>query len=146
MKLAFAAAGAAALIALTATDAAADIKQLRTPAGPGSAGCIWGSADPEADQEETLRCDFRRGERRPPRRPDDCELDWGGAFVLPTDGRAHRICRGDTAYPPGAEVLRFGRRWRAGSYTCDSRRDGLRCVNRAGRGMLLRRNRTVRFF
>lgn len=42
-----------------------------------------------------LRCDIKKLETRP-RRPADCELEWGNAFEMSAKGSAGRICAGDT--------------------------------------------------
>jgi hypothetical protein len=46
-----------------------------------------------------LRCDIMNMETRP-RRPADCELEWGNAFEMSAKGSAGRICAGDTIMDP----------------------------------------------
>ena len=98
----------------------------------GNIGCTYGRA------AATLRCDILSGLRPAPRRR--CELDWTG-ITLVAAGRAAPQCAGDTAFDGRAPVLRYGRSWSRGRITCRSGRSGLRCVNRAGRGFFLARDR-----
>src|SRR4051812_34804845 len=44
-----------------------------------------------------LRCDVMNLETRP-RRPADCELEWGNAFEMSAKGAAGRICAGDPSW------------------------------------------------
>jgi hypothetical protein len=95
-------------------------------------GCLYQRA------ARVIRCDVLSGlQPRPARR---CELDWVG-ITLSARGRARPQCAGDTAYDQRAPILRYGSSWRRGEITCRSARDGLRCVNRAGHGFFLARER-----
>lgn len=47
--------------------------------------------------------------------------------------------RGDDAVASDAPILRFGQRWRSGSFTCRSKTNGLRCINQRGHGWLINR-------
>lgn len=87
-----------------------------------------------------VRCDILDPDHQP-KRPASCELDYGHAFELTRTGRGHRICAGDTVLDPKAPVLRYGKSKRFGSFTCRSRRSGLRCTNRRGHGFELSRAR-----
>ncbi|MGY8683729.1 BBP7 family outer membrane beta-barrel protein [Bradyrhizobium sp. UFLA05-153] len=61
-----------------------------------------------------LRCDIMEMEARP-RRPADCELDWGHAFEMMAKGSAGRICAGDSVMDASLPVLAHGEVWqRAG--------------------------------
>ena len=60
-------------------------------------------------------------------------------------GRAYPVCAGDTVYARNARVLGYGSRWKRGPFTCVSRRTGLRCTNRSGRGFVLARTRSFAF-
>ncbi|MDP8911577.1 MAG: hypothetical protein M3M94_05875 [Actinomycetota bacterium] len=51
------------------------------------------------------------------------------------------VCAGDTVLGARLPVLRYGRTWSRGGFTCRSRRAGVRCTNRSGRGFLLARER-----
>ncbi|MHB0773168.1 DUF6636 domain-containing protein [Bradyrhizobium sp. 5.13L] len=90
-----------------------------------------------------LRCDIMSMESRP-RRPADCELDWGHAFEMSAKGAAGRICAGDTVMDPSLPVLAYGEVWQRGSFTCRSEQTGLTCFNAMQRGFsLARRNQEV---
>jgi hypothetical protein len=54
-----------------------------------------------------LRCDIMNMDTRP-RRPADCELEWGNAFEMSAKGNAGRICAGDTIMDPSLPVLAYG--------------------------------------
>ncbi|WP_225126438.1 DUF6636 domain-containing protein [Bradyrhizobium sp. IC3123] len=60
-----------------------------------------------------LRCDIMNMDVRP-RRPADCELDWGHAFEMSAKGAASRICAGDTVMDPSLPVLAYGEVWQRG--------------------------------
>ena len=86
----------------------------------------------------SLRCDILSGLRPEPRRR--CELDWTG-IAMRARTRAAPQCAGDTVYDRRAPVLRYGRSWRRGAFSCSSRRAGLTCRNVAGHGFFLARAR-----
>jgi hypothetical protein len=58
--------------------------------------------------QDMLRCDIMTIDT-PPRRPPDCELDYGHAFAMTARGDARggsaRICVGDTVMDPSLPVL-----------------------------------------
>jgi hypothetical protein len=83
-----------------------------------------------------LRCDILSGLNPEPR--TRCTLDWVG-MTLGRKGKGRAHCAGDTIYSRGATVLRYGRTWRAGGFTCTSRRIGLRCRNARRHGFFLAR-------
>jgi Family of unknown function (DUF6636) len=85
----------------------------------------------------TLRCDIFSGLKPRPRRR--CELDWTG--VAMGVGRAGPTCAGDTVFDPKAPVLAYGSIWKRGPFTCLSSWIGLSCVNRAGHGFFLSKER-----
>ena len=85
-----------------------------------------------------LRCDVLSGLKPRPHRA--CELDWTGLSIGAT-GRATPTCAGDTVADPRMPILRYGRTWHRGAFTCTSRRTGVTCRNRAGHGFVLARER-----
>jgi hypothetical protein len=85
-----------------------------------------------------LRCDVLSGLKPRPHRA--CELDWTGLSMGVT-GRATPTCAGDTVADPRMPILRYGRSWHRGAFTCTSRRTGVTCRNRAGHGFVLARER-----
>ncbi len=93
-----------------------------------------------------LRCDILSGLKPRPPKPARCTLDWGFGYTVKTTGRTFQTCAGDTAYSPGAKVIRYGATWNVlGRFRCTSRRVGLRCSNRSGHGFFLSRERSYRF-
>ncbi|HET6505836.1 MAG TPA: DUF6636 domain-containing protein [Baekduia sp.] len=86
----------------------------------------------------SLRCDVRDVADRP-KRPKSCELDYGDAFGLDAQGRARRLCVGDTVADPKAKVIAYGTTQHHGPFTCTSRTTGLRCATKAGHGFSLSR-------
>lgn len=87
-----------------------------------------------------LRCDIMNTESRP-RRPADCELDYGHAFEMSAKGSAGRICAGDTVMDPSLPILAYGEVWQRGGFTCRSEQAGLTCFNAMQRGFSLARGR-----
>ena len=90
------------------------------------------------DKQNTLRCDISAMETRP-RRPADCELDYGGAFEINAKGPAVRICHGDTVMDKSLPVLGYGEVWQRGGFTCTSEQVGITCFNADRRGFSLAR-------
>ncbi len=79
------------------------------------------------DKQNTLRCDIGAMETKP-RRPVDCELDWGGAFEMNAKGPAARICHGDTVVDNSLPTLAYGEVWQRGGFTCKSEQTGTRLI------------------
>ena len=75
------------------------------------------------DKQNTLRCDISAMETKP-RRPADCDLDYGGAFEMNAKGPAARICHGDTVMDNSLPVLGYGEVWQRGGFTCTVGADG----------------------
>jgi hypothetical protein len=92
------------------------------------------------DKQNTLRCDISTMETKP-RRPADCELDYGGAFQMNAKGNATRLCHGDTVMDPRLPVLGYGEVWQRGGFTCTSEQTGITCFNTERRGFSLSRGR-----
>jgi hypothetical protein len=90
------------------------------------------------DKQNTLRCDIAAMDTRP-RRPADCELDYGGAFEMNAKGPAARICHGDTVMDNSLPVLGYGQVWQRGGFTCTSEPAGVTCFNAERRGFSLSR-------
>jgi hypothetical protein len=98
-----------------------------------------------SDRPNYLRCDIQSGLKPLPRRPANCDVDFGGAVGMTTTGRGEALCVGDTVRDPRARVLQYGSTWRRAGFTCVSLRTGLRCTNRRGHGFLLSRARSQLF-
>lgn len=100
---------------------------FQTPSG--NITCMLGaypsgvSANPD---EQFVRCDIRRTAQRLPRRPADCDLDWGPVVSLGSKGAAtFGACVGDAVGP--GKTLGYGKSIRRGPFTCVSRTTGLTC-------------------
>jgi hypothetical protein len=92
------------------------------------------------DKQNTLRCDIGAMETKP-RRPADCDLDYGGAFEMNAKGPAVRICHGDTVMDKSLPVLGYGEVWQRGGFTCTSEQAGVTCFNAERHGFSLARAR-----
>ncbi len=115
-----------------------DVVRFQTPSR--NVGCLFSPA--RARRPAYLRCDILSGIEPEPDRP--CRLDWTG-FAMNARGPAYLVCAGDTVYARTARVLRYGKRWKRGPFTCVSRRTGLGCANRSDRGFVLARGRSFAF-
>ena len=90
------------------------------------------------DKQNALRCDIANMETSP-KRPADCELEWGHAFEMNSKGTADRICHGDTVIDKSLPVLAYGEVWQRGGFTCRSEQTGLICFNAMQHGFSLSR-------
>ncbi|MEH2538082.1 MULTISPECIES: DUF6636 domain-containing protein [unclassified Bradyrhizobium] len=90
------------------------------------------------DKQNVLRCDLSVMETKP-RRPTDCDLDYGQAFEMNAKGPAARICHGDTVMDKSLPVLAYGEVWQRGGFTCTSEQAGVTCFNTDRRGFSLAR-------
>ena len=128
------------LLAVPATSGAA-VFIFRMPSS--NIGCAY-TSDPEFGAP-SLRCDILSGLKHAPARPRGCTLDWKYVYRIFATGTAKTVFAGDTTVDRRAKVLRYGHRWRAGGFTCLSRRVGLRCRNRSGHGFFLSKKHSYRF-
>jgi hypothetical protein len=90
------------------------------------------------DKQNILRCDIAAMDTKP-RRPADCELDYGSAFEMNAKGPAARICHGDTVRDNSLPALGYGEVWQRGGFTCTSEQTGITCFNADRRGFSLAR-------
>ena len=90
------------------------------------------------DKQNILRCDIGAMETKP-RRPADCDLDYGGAFEMNAKGPAARLCHGDTVMDKALPVLGYDEVWQRGGFTCKSEQTGITCFNADRRGFSLAR-------
>lgn len=100
--------------------------------------CQFFADSGQENNRAVLRCDIMNMEIRP-RRPSDCELDWGHAFEMSAKGSAGRICAGDTVMDASLPVLAYGEVWQRAGFTCRSEQTGLTCFNAMQRGFSLAR-------
>src|SRR5258708_38008343 len=90
------------------------------------------------DKQNTLRCDISAMETKP-RRPADCDLDYGGAFEMNAKGAAARICHGDTVMDNSLPVLGYGEVLQRGGGTHKSEQGGEAGAEHDPRELSLRR-------
>jgi len=114
-------------------------KAFQTPSG--NIHCLLDDFGSENGQYEAyLRCDILQISSNEPRRPKDCEYEWGKAFGLEkTNKRGFLICHSDTTYNQNAPVLDYGGVWTGSGFTCKSKRTGLSCYNAQRHGFTLSR-------
>lgn len=85
------------------------------------------------------RCDIRKRDWSPPKKPANCELDWGqGLDIGRTGSRGRFFCAGDTALGAG-KALAYGKSITRGGITCTSRKSGMTCKNARGHGFRISR-------
>ena len=124
----------AAALALLFMPAAMAQEGFRSPSG--NIHCQFFAGDSDV----TVRCDLRETSNRPPRRPRDCDLEWGKAFeVSSRSGRGALICHGDTVQDNRLPVLAYGRSVERRGLSCSSDRSGVTCRNPQGHGFALSR-------
>ncbi|MDH2403312.1 hypothetical protein QCM77_25675 [Bradyrhizobium sp. SSUT18] len=102
--------------------------------------CQFFTDNGQRNDQGVLRCDIMNLEARP-RRPADCELEWGNAFEMSAKGAAGRICAGDTVMDPSLPMLAYGEVWQRAGFTCRSEPTGLTCFNAMQRGFSLARGK-----
>jgi hypothetical protein len=87
----------------------------------------------------SVRCDIAKHDWKPPPKPKNCDLDWGGGIGLSRGRKPSIICAGDTALNQGHK-LAYGKAIAAGRLRCDSKATGMTCRNtKTGRGFTLSR-------
>jgi hypothetical protein len=91
------------------------------------------------------RCDVRKPNWEAPPPPANCELDYGQGVFVGRKGAADYVCAGDTTLDPDADVLRSGKKVKAGRFKCKNKgRNSIKCINkRTGAGFVVSR-RSVR--
>jgi hypothetical protein len=116
-----------------------ELKRFITPSR--NIGCFGDS--------KTVRCDIKTTTGKPPKRPANCQLEWGDAFELNRTGKGHGLCHGDTALPAPNEkapVLKYGHTIKLGAkLKCTSKRTGLTCRSTSGHGFTLSKT-VIRLF
>ncbi len=89
-----------------------------------------------------VRCDMLALTQSFPKRPVDCDLDWGDAFeVGPGDRQGHVVCHGDTVINPDSMELGYGASATLGDFTCLSEKSGMTCTNADGHGFSISKAR-----
>ncbi len=74
-----------------------------------------------------VRCDIGQHVYREPKKPSDCQGDYGQSIAITTTGIAAFICVTDTVIAPRAPVLSYGSSTVVGDFGCTSRQSGIRC-------------------
>ena len=130
----------AAMLVLLATPAIADdFIYFHTPSD--NIHCVLMSGDFEG-----ARCDMLALTQSFPKRPVDCDLDWGDAFEIgATDRQGHVVCHGDTVISPDSMELGYGASATLGEFTCTSQKTGMTCTNARGHGFSIARARQTVF-
>jgi hypothetical protein len=85
-----------------------------------------------------MRCDIAVMDTKP-KRPADCELEYGQAFMMHVRGGAERICYGDALTDKVLPVVPYGEVWQHGGFTCTPEQTGVTCFNADRRGFSLSR-------
>jgi hypothetical protein len=108
-----------------------DTLSFSTPSG--SIDCVYVDIDPN---QPFLRCQTAFDLKPLPPKPADCDLDWGGGLRLESDGKVDVVCAGDTV-TGDYTTLAYGKIWQKNGLRCVSRRRGLTCTSRNGKGFFL---------
>lgn len=109
------------------------LKSFKTPSGNIRCTAI------KVNRKWSLRCDIFERSWEPP--PGECP-DFGditGSMAMRKRKRPAFICVSDAV--DARRVLRYGKVWDVGPFTCKSRRKGLKCYNLGGHGWFLSRER-----
>jgi hypothetical protein len=85
-----------------------------------------------------IRCDIAVMDTRP-KRPADCEHEYGQAFLMYSKGGAERICYGDALTDKPLPVIAYGEVWQHGGFTCTAEQAGVTCSNIDRHGFSLSR-------
>jgi hypothetical protein len=120
------------LIAADTVHAQSDPAGFQAPSG--NISCLVFIESPQ----NSIRCDIKVMDTRP-KRPADCDLEYGRAFQMNSKGRAERICYGDTLTDKPLAVVPYGEVWQRGGFSCKSEPTGVTCRNGEGHGFSLSR-------
>ena len=107
---------------------------IQTPSG--NITCMLGTfpaGTADTSNAQFVRCDVGRTRTVLPKRPADCELDWGTVITLSARSKAtFGACVGDAVGP--GRVLAYGKSIRRGPFYCTSRTTGLTCTSTSRHG------------
>lgn len=128
----------AALVLAPSAGAASDLDGLVTFQSPSkNVGCVMTTT--------FARCDIRKRDWKPPKKPESCDLDFGQGLNIDATGKGVFICAGDTVLGQGKK-LAYGKSKTRGRFTCKSLKTGMRCTNtRNKHGFQLSRQKVSRF-
>ena len=106
---------------VAAPPSARRLDAFQTPSG-NIACATW----PEDDG--SVRCDISQYSYAPPPRPDYCDTDWGGAFLIEPDAGVEVLCAGDTVYSLDLPKPAAGTSVVIGRSVCSVRTRSVECV------------------
>lgn len=128
-----------ALILLATPAFADDFIYFHTPSD--NIHCMLMSGDFEG-----ARCDMLSLTQSFPKRPVDCDVDWGDAFQIgANDRQGYVLCHGDTVISPDSMELGYGDFVTLGDFTCQSEKTGMTCTNAGGHGFAISKARQILF-
>lgn len=111
-----------------------DAVYFKTPSG--NIGCAF--------EATAAACDIFEKSWTPPSKPSTCEWDWGHGLHVSSNppAKGRMTCGSDTVHNAQAPALTYGQKMSRYGFTCESRRDGVRCTHDASRhGFFLSRDR-----
>jgi hypothetical protein len=88
--------------------------------------------------KSAIRCDSAAMETKP-KRPANCDLEYGQAFMMDAKGGAERICYGDALTDKPLPIVAYGETWQRGGITCTVKQTGVTCFNADRHGFSLSR-------
>lgn len=92
---------------------------------------------PDGNQS-AMRCDVAVMDTKP-KRPANCDLEYGQAFMMDSKGAAERICYGDALTDKPLPVAAYGQTWQRSGFTCTIEQTGVTCFNADRHGFVLSR-------
>ncbi|MDH4982868.1 DUF6636 domain-containing protein [Hyphomicrobium sp. D-2] len=131
------------LLALGAGLQAQELSGFQAPSG--NIHCMLEVLGDVPGEPAVLRCDVLQISNQPPRRPADCDGEWGRAFHVIAGAGSGLSCVGDTVRNDDWPVLRYGEMWQQAGFTCRSEQTGITCANGNLRGFVLSRAKQTLF-
>jgi hypothetical protein len=113
---------------------------FRTPSG--NIACVMSDA---GGTPLTARCDIGSRTWKAPKKPKDCELDYGNGVIVEDGKKARFTCAGDTILHQGRE-LPYGQKVRLGVLVCDIETAGVTCTNDVSEHGFFLSKQSVRLF
>lgn len=89
-------------------------------------------------QNSILRCDLLENIAHVPKKPKDCEWDWGSSFAMKAKGKPYRLCVSDAIQEEF--ILEYGKSWKSQGFECISKAAGLTCTNQDKKGWFLKKS------
>ena len=88
--------------------------------------------------KSAIRCDIAAMDSKP-KRPANCDLEYGQAFMMDVKGGAERICYGDALTDKPLPVVPYGQVGQRAGFTCTVEQTGVTCFNAERHGFALSR-------